>query len=246
MLVGTSGWQYRDWRGAFYPQDLAQREWLGFYAGRFPVVEINNSFYRLPSNERFATWASGAPEDFVFCPKISRFLSHMKKLSDPEEPVERFTSAAKGLGTKLGPVLLQLPGNFSARPERLDRALGLLTRHLPLTVELRHPSWFSDEVRAILERHGVPLCWTDRLGRPQGPLWRTADWGYVRLHEGAAKPRPHYGDTALRSWADRILDGFGPDPEVYVFFNNDPHTCAPRDAGRFAELSSRAGLTLAA
>lgn len=242
VLIGTSGWNYRDWRGSFYPDDLRTAEWLAYYAARFRTVEVNNSFYRLPPREQFEAWAKGTPDDFVLCPKVSRFLSHMKKLSDPEEPVKRFAAAVAGCGEKLGPALLQLPGNFTARPDRLDRVLGLFGRRLRVAVELRHDSWFTDEVREILSRHDAPLVWADRRNHLQGPLWRTATWGFVRLHEGVASPRPCYGDQALRNWAERIADGFG-DDEVWMFFNNDPNGCAPHDAVRFTRAGEKAGLS---
>jgi uncharacterized protein YecE (DUF72 family) len=241
VLVGASGWQYRDWRGAFYPPRLPQSAWLAHYAARFRTVEINNSFYRLPPTERFAAWAAGTPADFVLCPKISRFLTHMKKLKDPEEPVERFSAAAAGLGGKAGPWLLQLPPNFPANPGRLDRVLELFGDRGRIAVELRHPSWFTDEVRALLERHGAALVWADRGSRWVAPRWRTAAWGYLRLHEGAGA-WPCYGRTALASRAATVAEVFGPDAEVFAFFNNDPRGCALRDARWFAAACRREGL----
>jgi uncharacterized protein YecE (DUF72 family) len=242
VLVGTSGWQYRDWRGAFYPRDLRQADWLAHYASRFATVEVNASFYRLPDRERFAAWRAATPDDFVLCPKVSRYLSHMKKLKDPVEPVARFVEAAGGLGDAFGPALLQLPPNFPANLERLAAALDEFPPGMRVAVELRHDSWFTDETRALLTERSVALCWADRGSRWVSPAWRTADWGYVRFHEGAGV-WPCYGRTALGSRADTLAETYGPTPEVFAFFNNDPRGCAIRDARWFAQACMRAGLS---
>jgi uncharacterized protein YecE (DUF72 family) len=235
LHLGTSGWQYKDWRGRFYPQELPQARWLAHYAREFATVEINNSFYRLPSRETFAKWAAGVPERFVFCPKISRYLSHMKKLKEPAEPVERFMEAARGLGAKFGPALLQLPGNFKAQPERLAETLALFPADVRVAVELRHESWFTDEVRGLLERHNAALVWADRLEKPVAPLWRTADWAYIRWHEGSADPWPCYRPEALTEWVERLRSTWTDREDVWAFFNNDPGGCAITDARVFAE-----------
>ncbi|MFG1961296.1 DUF72 domain-containing protein [Nonomuraea sp. NPDC049028] len=233
-LVGTSGWQYKDWRGILYPQEVPQRLWLETYGETFPTVESNNAFYRLPSPESFAGWRDRTPDGFVMAVKASRFLTHIKRLADPEQPVERLMNAASALKDKLGPILLQLPPTLKADPDRLARCLDCFPKHVRLAVEPRHPSWWTDEVREILAARDAALCWADRLGRPVSPLWRTAGWGYVRLHEGRATPWPSYGDTALKTWAGRVKEAGWPD--VYVYFNNDPGGAAVRNAIRFAKL----------
>ncbi|WP_037560182.1 DUF72 domain-containing protein [Spirillospora albida] len=233
IRIGTSGWQYADWRGVLYPPGLPQRSWLGRYAEAFGTVESNNAFYRLPSRETFERWRDATPPGFVMAVKASRFLTHMKRLRDPAEPVARLMAAAGGLGDRLGPVLLQLPPTLRAEPGRLDACLEAFPREVRVAVEPRHPSWWTGEVRAILERHDAALCWADRRSRPIAPLWRTAGWLYVRLHEGAAHPWPEYGDRALASWARRI----GPDADAYVYFNNDPGGAAVRNALRFQTLT---------
>ncbi|MEV1249202.1 DUF72 domain-containing protein [Nonomuraea sp. NPDC050022] len=233
-LVGTSGWQYKDWRGILYPQEVPQRLWLETYAETFPTVESNNAFYRLPSPESFAGWRDRTPDGFVMAVKASRFLTHIKRLADPEEPVERLMNAASELKDKLGPILLQLPPTLKADPDRLARCLNCFPKHVRVAVEPRHPSWWTDEVREILAARDAALCWADRLGRPVSPLWRTAGWGYVRLHEGRANPWPLYGDTALKTWAGRVEEAGWPD--AYVYFNNDPGGAAVRNATRFARL----------
>lgn len=241
VYVGTSGWQYASWRGPFYPEDLAQARWLEWFADRFQVVEVNNTFYRLPPPDTFRSWAERTPPDFVIVPKVSRYLTHVKRLKDAEEPVKRFLDHAAPLGAKLGPLLVQLPPNLAADVARLDAVLALFGDRR-VAVEFRHDTWFTDEVRSVLESHGAALCLADRRSRTVSPLWRTAEWGYVRFHEGTASPRPCYGRAALDGWARRLAETWGPDADVYVFFNNDPRACAVRDAATFARLAEGAGL----
>jgi uncharacterized protein YecE (DUF72 family) len=156
--------------------------------------------------------------------------------------VQRFLHHAAPLGDKLGPLLVQLPPDLAADVERLERVLGLFPAGLRVAVEFRHPSWFSDDVRRVLESHGAALCLADRRSKLLSPLWQTAGWSYVRLHEGTASPRPCYGRSALASWGRRIADIWGSEADVYVFFNNDPLGCAVRDAAVFAREAASAGL----
>ncbi len=239
--IGTSGWQYRDWRGRFYPQRLPQPRWLEWYADAFATVESNNAFYRLPERHTFEAWAERTPPDFAMAVKVSRYLTHIRRLREPEEAVDRFLERVVGLGPKLGPVLLQLPPQFRSDAERLDRVLRRFPREMRVAVEFRHPSWFVEEIRSLLEARGAALCLADRR-KPLTPVWRTAPWSYLRFHEGRAAPPPCYGRTALATWAERLAAQWSPDEDVWVYFNNDPRGCAPRDAARFARLVERAGL----
>jgi uncharacterized protein YecE (DUF72 family) len=241
VLIGTSGWQYRHWRGRFYPQRLGQARWLEHYAERFATVESNNAFYRLPESATFAAWAARTPPDFVMAVKASRFLTHVRRLREPEEPVHRLLDRARHLGGKLGPVLLQLPPNLKSDPEALGRTLGAFPPGVRVAVEPRHDSWYSEEVRDLLAEHGAALCLADSPRR-RTPLWRTTDWTYLRLHQGTASPRPCYGRQALAGWAGRLTELVGPDADAYVYFNNDPAGCAVRDARVFALAAARAGL----
>jgi uncharacterized protein YecE (DUF72 family) len=236
ILVGTSGWQYRDWRVRFYPPGLPQTQWLEYYAARFATVELNAAFYRLPERATFAGWRNRTPDGFCMAVKISRYLTHVLRLREPAEPVARFLDRASALGDRLGPVLVQLPPNLPADPPALAEVLARFPAHVRVAVEPRHPSWWTGQVRRTLEQHGAALCWADRHGRPVTPLWRTADFGYLRLHEGRADPRPRYGPTALRSWLDRLTDTYRRDETVYVYFNNDPGGAALADAAAFAGL----------
>jgi uncharacterized protein YecE (DUF72 family) len=238
VLTGTSGWQYKDWRGVFYPPGCPQRLWLESYSARFPTVESNNAFYRLPSRETFADWGRRTPPGFVMAVKASRYLTHIKRLRDPEEPVHRLMEHAAGLGDRLGPVLLQLPPTLRADADALDACLRCFPAGTRVAVEPRHDSWWTDEVRAVLERRGAALCWADRRARPVTPLWRTADWGYVRFHEGIARPWPHYGRQALHTWVARIADTWPASADVHVYFNNDPGGAAVRDAQAFTRMAA--------
>jgi uncharacterized protein YecE (DUF72 family) len=235
-LIGTSGWQYRDWKGRFYPPRLPQRLWLEHYAETFPTVEVNNAFYRLLDRSVFAAWRDRTPDGFVMAVKVSRYLTHVKRLQDPAEPVKRFAERAEALGDRLGPSLLQLPPTLTANPEVLSRTLKEFPKGWRVAVEPRHRSWWCDEVRSVLEKHNAALCWADRRGRPVTPLWRTADFGYLRLHEGRAEPWPRYGRTSLSTWCRRLHETFGDDTS-YVYFNNDQNGAAIKDAGAMTRLA---------
>lgn len=242
LRIGTSGWQYRDWRGAFYPPKLPVAKWLEHYASRFETVEVNNTFYRLPAASTFAAWAARVPSDFVVAVKASSYLTHMRRLRDPEEPVDRLLTRASELGPHLGPVLVQLPPDMKAEPDRLDATLHAFGGRVRVAVEPRHPSWFCDEIAAILRAHNAALCLADRRSRPIVPLWRTATWLYLRMHHGAASPPPAYGRRALASWLERVRELWGDEPDGYVYFNNDSHACAVRDAQSLMQLAAARGV----
>jgi uncharacterized protein YecE (DUF72 family) len=231
---------YRDWRGVLYPDGLPQRAWLPHYAESFPTVELNNSFYRLPERDQFARWAAETPDDFEFSVKVSRYLTHIRRLRDPAEPISRFIDHAEGLGAKLGPSLVQLPPNLQVDLDRLDDLLHRWPSRHPLAFEPRHPSWFCAQVRARLEHANVALCLTDRRGHRPEPRWATADWGYVRLHEGRAHPAPAYGRDALRSWRRRITALWPTGATVYVYFNNDHGGAAVVNARTMQRAASAA------
>ncbi|WP_306215423.1 DUF72 domain-containing protein [Actinoplanes sp. RD1] len=236
--MGTSGWQYKDWRGddRLYPPKLPQRLWLEHFAGSFASVEVNNAFYRLPERDTFANWRARTPDDFCFAVKMSRYLTHIKRLQDPAEPVARFLSRADALGDKLGPVLLQLPPTLQFDPGLLRGVLSEFPSGVRVAVEPRHDSWWVPSCRQALEARNAALSWADRKGRPVTPLWVTADWVYLRLHEGRAHPWPHYGREALATWVDRL-----PDLPAYVYFNNDPGGAAVTNATTMARLARRRG-----
>ena len=222
--------------GPLYPAGLPQRRWLEHYAQRFPTVEVNSAFYRLPDRSTFEGWAGQTPAGFVFAVKVSRYLTHVRRLREPAEPVARFLAAANGLGDKLGPVLLQLPPTLRADAGLLDAALRCFPAGIRVVVEPRDASWWHPDIEAVLGARGAALCWADRGGRSLGPLWRTADFGYLRMHAGRASPAPRYGVRAIDSWLDRLRPYVSPSggpsggKDVYVYFNNDHGGAAVLDA----------------
>lgn len=240
VLIGTSGWHYADWKRRFYPDRLASAQWLPFYAERFATVELNNAFYRLPERAGFERWRDMVPEDFVFAVKASRYLTHVRRLQDPAEPVARLLERAEGLGSHLGPVLLQLPPTLKVEPARLDATLAAFGTSVRVAVEPRHPSWFVEEVRAMLEHRKAALCVADG-GPVEMPLWRTVDWSYTRFHGGSGRPRTCYKQREIEAWSTRLIEHWSADEDVYCFFNNDAHGCALRDARWVAEAFERAG-----
>jgi uncharacterized protein YecE (DUF72 family) len=240
VFIGTSGWQYKDWRGRFYPSDVRTARWLDYFAAHFQTVEVNNAFYRLPEVDTFRRWRDALPDDFIMAVKASRYLTHVRRLRDPEEPVQRLLSRAGHLDVKLGPILLQLPPNFRADLPALERTLRCFPTGTRVAFEPRHDSWFTSSLATLLHDHNAALCLSDQRG-PKGPRWRTASWGYLRMHEGRAQPHPCYGRTALRSWAGRLADLWEDSEDVFVYFNNDHGGCAVRDAHQFASAVRMAG-----
>ncbi len=230
--TGTSGWQYDDWRGEFYPEDLPQRAWLSFYAERFATVEVNSSFYRLPERETFERWRTQTPTGFVVTVKASRFITHLKRLKDPEEPVKLLWERATGLGDRIGPVLFQLPPRFPVDVGRLRQLLEVLPADLRPAIEFRDPSWYTDEVFLLLDDAGAALVWPDRPGM-RATLPVTGEWLYVRFHQGTAAG-PGYRRDKLRRWASRIATADAKD--AFLYFNNDPTGAAIRDARTIIEL----------
>ncbi|MCZ2810614.1 DUF72 domain-containing protein [Modestobacter sp. VKM Ac-2979] len=240
VVIGTSGWQYRDWRGRFYPPVLPQRLWLEHHAEHFATVESNNAFYRLPEKATFERWRDRTPPDYRWAVKASRFLTHLKRLREPAEPVARLMDRVAGLGDRLDVVLLQLPPTLKADVELLSECLGQFPAGTRVAVEPRHESWWTDEVRGLLERYQAALCWADRAEQPIAPLWRTAEWGYLRLHTGA--DGWGYRPETLQLWAQRLAETYG-DDDVLVYFNNDPGGAATVDAVTFADAVRATGGT---
>ncbi len=241
LHVGTSGWQYRSWTGRFYPPALPRDRWLEHYATEFESLEVNNTFYRLPEAETFADWRRRTPVGFVIATKASRFLTHVGRLKEPEEPVHRMLERLRRLGPRTGPILLQLPPNLSFEPDRLHRTLACFPSSTRLAVELRHPSWFVQETLDLLSARSAALCLADRAGI-QSTVRRTARWSYLRMHEGKASPATCYGRKALDSWLDRLSDLWVGDEEVFVFFNNDSNACAVQNARTFIALADKRGV----
>ena len=234
VWIGTSGYVYRHWRGgAFYPAELRARDELGWYAARFRTVELNNPFYRLPTPETVVRWRDDTPEDFSFAVKVSRYISHVRRLQDAGEALGQFLERAVLLGSKLGPLLVQLPPQFQLDLPRLDRFLGTLAAGHRWALEVRHPSWQVPEVYEMLGRRGVALC-VPVGGRVQPDLVTTAPFTYLRMHAGTVGGA--FSDEALGRWARRIRALARAGKDVYAYFNNDLEAHAVRDALRLREL----------
>jgi uncharacterized protein YecE (DUF72 family) len=229
LRIGCSGWQYKHWRGDFYSADLPQSRWFEHYASVFDTVEINNSFYRLPEASTFARWAARAPVGFLFAVKASRFLTHMKKLKDPEEPVERLFTRMRALGRHLGPVLYQLPPGWKLDRARLEYFLHVLPGDVRHVIEFREPTWYADDVFALLQRAGVSLCLHDMRGSATGRE-RVGPVVYVRFHGPAGTYSGGYPTDRLESWAGWMAGQLEVGTDVYAYFNNDVGGHAPRDA----------------
>ncbi len=239
--VGTSGWVYPHWRGVFYPHDLPQREWFAYYARYFDTVEINNTFYRLPSEETFDMWRTQAPAGFVYAVKANRYITHIRRLRDCAEPLERFLARVRRLGTALGPILYQLPPRWKPNLDRLSSFLALLPTGLIHVMEFRDPRWFIPEVFDLLQKHGVGFC-IYHMPEQETPLAVTADTVYIRFHGTGVLYGGSYPDENLLLWTRRIRAWIQQGYHVYVYFNNDAYGHAVRNALTLKNMLSNAFL----
>ena len=238
--IGCSGWHYRSWKGVVYPVELSNDEWLSAYARRFRTVELNNSFYRLPAESTFAAWRSQVPRGFQFAVKASRFLTHIKRLSSPDEPLNRLLTHASPLGPTLGPILYQIPPRWFPDADRLETFLAALPRRLNPSsrrrlhhvLEMRDPRGYAPWVLDLLGRYEVTLCTHDMPGS-ESPLLMVGSIVYLRLHGYGTKYGGSYPDAALDEWADWIRRALATGRDAYVYFNNDINGYAVLDAERF-------------
>ncbi len=235
LWIGTSGWVYPHWMGVFYPFGLPSDQLLPFYAAHFASVEINFSYYKLPERAAFARWRQQVPPGFLFAVKGSRYLTHMKKLKDPEEPLARLMERARGLEDALGPILFQFPAQWRRDLERLERFVAALEPYAPqrFAFEFRHPSWLVPEVYHLLQRARAALCLPVGWGLPRDEQL-TAPWTYLRMHGG--QYGVGFSEAELQAWAERIRRFQEQGADVYVYFNNDPSGYAVRDAARLRAL----------
>jgi uncharacterized protein YecE (DUF72 family) len=224
IRAGTSGWSYKEWKGFFYPEKLAAKDMLRFYAGQFPTVEVNNTFYRMPNLATLEGWAAEVPDDFSFVLKASKRITHDKRLGDVADSVEYLLRTAATLGPKLGPFLVQLPPNMKKDVQRLRDFLPLLGR-ARAAFEFRHASWHDDEVYTALRECNQAWCVADTGEEGDPPFVATADWGYLRLR------RVEYGENDVREWAKRVQEQ--PWGEAYVFFKHEDAGTGPRLASQF-------------
>jgi uncharacterized protein YecE (DUF72 family) len=231
LWIGTSGYVYRHWRGGvFYPPGLRAKDELAWYATRFGTVELNNPFYRVPTRETFVRWRDQTPADFVFSVKVNRTISHLRRLRDVAGPLEEFLARASVLGSRLGPLLVQLPPQLHLDLPLLEGFLAGLSAEHRWVIEFRHPSWQVAPVYEALGRRGAALC-VPVGGRVSPDLVTTAPFTYIRMHAGS-EPGGGFGDEALRAWAGRIRALGRAGKSVYVYFNNDREAHAPRDAAK--------------
>jgi uncharacterized protein YecE (DUF72 family) len=234
--IGTSGWSYAHWKGRFYPPHLSSGAWLAHYAGAFDTVEINGSFYRMPTEKAVTAWAQRVPEEFLFAWKASRYVTQAKRLKDVAEPVAYVLRRAAGLGAKLGPILFQLPPQMRRDDARLAQFLALLPRDHRFAVEFRDPDWYDEAIFRLLEEHGVALCVSDHHDAPAPPL-STAPFVYLRLHGPGGAYAGRYPASELAAWADRIARWRREGRDVFAYFDNDVDGAAPLDAEALRELT---------
>lgn len=250
--IGCSGWDYPSWKTRFHGAGVPRRRWLEHYAGVFDTVELNNSFYRLPPPETFTTWAARVPNHFLFAVKASRFLTHIKRLREPDEPIDRLLRHAQHLERALGPILYQLPPRWMPDPERLTRFVEALPTCTPgqdspsvgpleHVIEFRHETGVNAEVLSLLRRHDVGLCLHDMPGGPLGPAARavTSNTIYVRFHGATHKYAGRYPDRVLDEWAAFLEPHLQAGCRIYAYFNNDVDAQAPVDASRLRERLAR-------
>ncbi|MEJ2739620.1 MAG: DUF72 domain-containing protein [Dehalococcoidia bacterium] len=233
--VGTSGWHYEHWKGRFYPGSLPKSRWLEFYSGKYITVELNNSFYRLPTVETFTKWKNTVPEGFKFAIKVSRFITHIKRLKEVEEPLSKFLSHADYLDDKLGPLLYQLPPNMKYDYHLLERFLSTLPQHYSHIFEFRHKSWMQDDIFKLLMKYHVGFCVFD-MPDFTCPIVATGDTGYIRFHGNQGLYSSFYSDEDLDIWVRRIREMRGDLSEVYIYFNNDAEAYAVFNAATIRRM----------
>ena len=233
--IGTSGWHYASWRGPFYPETVKPKDFLSFYMTRFSTTELNNPFYRLPTEAAVACWRDSTPDDFLFTWKASRFITHMIKLKNAENALQIMFDRAEVLGPKLGPILFQLPPSLHADRERLANFIALLPRGHRYTFEFRHPSWYKAPILDLFREHDVSLCLSDHAKAP-APWEVTASFVYIRGHGPSGWYWGSYNDETLRRWADDIARWREAGRAVYCYFDNDIKSAAPEDARRLLAL----------
>lgn len=239
LYCGTSGWNYNDWRGRFYPDHLPQSKWLEYYSQTFDTVELNNPFYRLPEKSTFEKWHDISPEGFIFAVKASRYLTHIKRLIDPEEPLERLLSHSAGLGEKLGPILYQFPPTWDMDQENLNRLkhfLEILPKNMRHVFEFRSDTWQNEDIWRMLDDYGVAYCIMDSPGLPQH-LITTGSFTYIRMHSGGEATQGNYTDGQLVAYAHHI-ECFLTRGDVYIYFNNDYKGFAVQNALTLKSLLS--------
>lgn len=234
--IGTSGWNYDHWKEAFYPKNLSQDQWLDHYKDQFDTVEVNNSFYKLPDTRTLEKWKKNVPENFVFAAKANRYITHMKKLNEPEDSLNKMLDAFKSLGNNLEPILFQLPPNWKFNEERFRQFTDLLPDDFIYVFEFRNKDWINETSFSILEEKNSAFCIYELAGY-QSPEEVTADFVYIRLHGPSNKKyRGKYNQEQLSYWADRLNTWSEQNKDVYIYFDNDEKGYAPQNALELKEM----------
>ena len=229
LRIGTSGWNYKHWIGSFYPTKLKDSDWLSFYGSHFDTVEINNTFYRLPEEKTFKKWEEATKADFRYSVKVSRFITHIKRLKNIDDALNLFLSRVSLLKNKTGPVLYQLPPSFKINMERLESFLLLLPKNITHVIEFRNDSWFTDEVFVLLKKHHVSFCIHD-MSNIDCPCTETSSTIYIRFHGYEGVYEGSYSEDALQKWVNYIKGKLKDGYDVYAYFNNDINAYAVENA----------------
>lgn len=237
--IGTSGWSYANWKGNLYPEGLKANEYLRFYAGKFSITEINTSFYHLPKEQTVLNWSAAVPPGFIFCPKLSRYITHMKKLNEVEEPMERFFNIFDKIGTRLGPVLVQLPWNVTFNPARAETFYKLVTERYgayKFVMEVRHISWFEKDSLDLMRKCGIGLVISQSGSKFPYLEEVTAKYIYLRFHGPKELYSSPYSLKMLQDYAAKCLRWIEQGHEIWAFFNNTDRGYAFRDAATLEKL----------
>jgi uncharacterized protein YecE (DUF72 family) len=238
LHIGTSGWHYDHWQGPFYPEQLVKSDFLAFYQKHFQTVEINNSFYHLPAEKTLREWREKVPPGFVFAVKGSRYITHMKKLKDPQQSIKRFLDRVQILEDRLGPILFQLPPRWHFNADRLRAFLEALPREYRYALEFRDPSWLNQEVYRLLTDHGAAFCIYEFAGQ-LSPKEITASFVYIRLHGPRGPYQGKYETQTLADWAGAISTWTSQGKEVFCYFDNDEAGYAPQNALSLKKMLSQ-------
>jgi uncharacterized protein YecE (DUF72 family) len=238
--IGTSGWHYKHWSGIFYPPELPKKDYLKYYMNRFSAVEINNTFYQLPGPDTFIHWRDAVSDDFIFAVKVSRYITHFKKLNTVSDSLDKFLGASVLLKHKLGPFLFQLPPGWKCDAHRLEEFLSGLPRHNRYVFEFRDRDWFNDQINNLLRKYNCAFCVYD-LNRQLSPIEATTDFVYIRLHGPEGPYQGLYDERALERWAEKIKTWHQHNLDVFCFFDNDQSGYAVKNAETLKQLLTQGG-----
>ncbi len=240
IFIGTSGWSYKDWKNKFYPKSLKNSAWLNFYADHFNTVEVNNSFYQLPSKKSLKKWLKKVPSDFVFSVKASRYITHLKKLKNPKNSLKRFLKRMEYLNAKKGPILFQLPPNWHVDAKRLENFIKLLlnqTKDQDYVFEFRNKAWLKENIRSILRKFNIGFCINDMVD--ENIDWITSNFVYIRFHGPSGNYKNSYNSDFLKEWAEKVKDWKSNLDQVFIYFNNDIKAHAIKNAKQFQQYLNK-------